>query len=75
MNTSQLARKFNPYIEPGQPIWFGKYVMVVPAISKASQGTGSPSTETPDLQSTFGWIYVFNQLAKSLPVRDFLWHH
>ena len=38
MDTNDLARKFNTYIEPDQPIWYGKYVTVVPEVSKVNQG-------------------------------------
>ena len=71
MDTNELARKFNAYVEPDQPIWFGKYVTVVPKVSEANQG--GPGSQDPDLQSPLGWIYVFQQLARGMPVRDYLW--
>ena len=37
---SELDRKFDTYIEPDQPIWLGKYVTVVPDVSKAGTGNG-----------------------------------
>ena len=74
MSTRDLARKFDAYVEPDQPLWFGKYVMVVPdATAAAQQSAGQPGADTPDLQSTLGWIYVFQRLAQQIPVRDFLW--
>jgi hypothetical protein len=66
----ELDRKFDAYIEPDQPIWHGKYVMVVPDVSKAGSGSGS---DTPDLESALGWITVFGKLGQSVPLRDFLW--
>jgi hypothetical protein len=74
MTTRDLARKFDAYVEPDQPLWFGKYVMVVPdATAAAAQSAGQPGADTPDLNSTLGWIYVFERLARSIAVRDFLW--
>ncbi len=72
MDTGDMARKFNAYVEPGQPIWFGKYVTVVPDVTKAGQG-GDPGSGSPDINSAQGWIYVFDQLSLSVPVRDYLW--
>jgi hypothetical protein len=72
MDTSDLARKFNTYVEPDQPIWYGKYVTVVPDISKANQD-GQPGDQSPDLSSATGWIYVYDLLSRRLAVRDFLW--
>ena len=72
MSVSELARKFDAYVEPDQPIWYGKYVTVVPRASEANQGD-SPGDQTPDLKSASGWIYVFERLAQANPVRDFLW--
>jgi hypothetical protein len=72
MDTNDLARKFNTYTEPDQPIWYGKYVTVVPDVTKAKQG-GQPGQQSPDLQSATGWIYTYQQLSQGVPVRDFLW--
>ncbi len=72
MTTGELARKFDAYVEPDQPIWYGKYVTVVPRLSEVNQG-GSPGEQTPDLKSASGWIYIFDRLAQSVPVRDYLW--
>jgi hypothetical protein len=70
MTVRELDRKFDAYVEPGQPIWYGKYVTVVPQVSKVT--TDEP-TEAPDLQSALGWMSVFGRLSQSGPVRDFLW--
>ncbi len=75
LNIHDLARKFDAYVEPGQPVWYGKYVTIVPRASEANQGSGAPGGETPDLKSTLGWIYLFDRLAQTVPVRDFLWMH
>lgn len=72
MNEKEMTGKFDAYVEPDQPIWHGKYVMVVPRASEANQG-GAPGNQSPDLKSALGWIYVFDQLSRSLPVRDYLW--
>jgi hypothetical protein len=76
LTTRELARKFDAYVEPNQPAWYGKYVMVVPdATAAVQQSAGQPGADTPDLQSTLGWIYVFQRLAQSIAVRDYLWLH
>ena len=72
LSTPDLVRKFNAYTQPDQPIWYGKYVTVVPRVSEVGQG-GSPGDQAPDLKSAPGWIYVFDRLALSVPVRDYLW--
>jgi hypothetical protein len=72
MATSDLARKFDAYVEPGQAAWYGKYVMVVPDVSAVKEST-DPGSQSPDIQSVNGFIYVFDRLAQSTPVRDFLW--
>jgi hypothetical protein len=72
MATSDLARKFNVYTEPSQPLWDGKYVTVVPNASEANQ-PGQEANQLADLESPTGWIFVYQQLSKSMPVRDFLW--
>ena len=70
-SSQDLARKFDAYVEPGQTIWYGKYVTIVPKASSASHA--GPGADTPDIQSALGWIWVFQQLARTLPVRDYLW--
>jgi hypothetical protein len=76
MTTRELPRKFDAYVEPDQPAWYGKYVMVVPdATAATAQSAGQPGADTPDLHSALGWIYVFQRLARSIPVRDYLWLH
>jgi hypothetical protein len=72
MSTSDLARKFDAYVEPGQAAWYGKYVTVVPKVSAVDQ-TSTPAGDAPDLQSVSGFIFVFERLAQSVPVRDYLW--
>ncbi len=71
MSSQDLARKFDAYVEPDQSIWYGKYVTIVPKASSA--GHGGSGDDTPDIQSASGWIWVFDQLAKSVAVRDYLW--
>lgn len=71
MGTQELGRKFDAYIEPGQPIWYGKYVTMVPRVSEAND-PGSPQ-DLPDLKSALGWIWVFNRIGQTSPVRDYLW--
>ena len=71
MSTQDLARRFDTYVEPDQPAWYGKYVTIVPKVSSANQG-GS-GDDAPDIQSAQGFTWVFQQLAKSMPVRDYLW--
>jgi hypothetical protein len=73
MDTAELDRKFDAYVEPDQPIWYGKYVTVVPRVSEVGSGAGGPADQTPDLKSASGWIYVFDRLAQAIPVRDYLW--
>jgi hypothetical protein len=46
MTTRDLARKFDAYVEPDQPIWFGKWVMVVPDATAAAQQP-PPQTSPP----------------------------
>jgi hypothetical protein len=70
MSVTELTRKFDAYIHPDQPVWHGKYVMVVPEVSKAGAGG---SGETPDLESALGWISVMGRIGQSVPMRDFLW--
>jgi hypothetical protein len=70
-STQDLARKFDAYVEPGQPLWDGKYVTIVPKAS--SSNPGGPTDDPPDIQSALGWIWIFQELARVLPVRDFLW--
>jgi hypothetical protein len=73
MDTKELSRRFNEYINPDQPEWHGKFVMVVPRASEANAGSGGPGTLSPDLTTVNGFIYVFDRLARSVAVRDFLW--
>ncbi len=75
MNVRTLSRKFDAYAEPGQPIWSGRYVTLVPRASEAGRGEpGGPQAENlPDLNSAFGWIWVFRQLAARIAVRDLIW--
>lgn len=78
MNIRTLSRRFDAYAEPQQPLWSGQYVTIIPRASQVQkppqQGNGAPQgQELPDLNSVFGWIWVFRQLAYKLPVRDLLW--
>ena len=72
MNTNDLARKFNEYVEPDQPAWYGKFVIVVPRASEVNQ-SGGPGQDTPDINTVTGFITVYSRLAQMMPVRDFLW--
>jgi hypothetical protein len=72
MDTTELARKFNEYVEPDQPAWYGKFVIVVPRAGEVNQ-TGSSGQDAPDLSTVTGFITVYNRLALGVPVRDFLW--
>ena len=71
MAPQELARKFDAYVEPGQPIWYGKFVTILPRAADAPADI--PSQDKPDLKSAQGWIEVFNNLALRVPTRDLLW--
>jgi hypothetical protein len=78
ISTHDLARKFDAYTEPGQPVWYGKYVTVVPRVSDVGQagGAGAPAVNgAPDIKSPMGWLWLLDRLAQAVPVRDFLWLH
>ena len=72
MDTTELARKFNEYVEPGQPVWYGQFVIVVPRASVVSQPGGSVDQAT-DMSTVTGFLLVYQKLAQRMPVRDFLW--
>jgi len=74
MDIRTLSRKFDTYAEPGHDVWSGRYVTIIPRASEADQGSpGGPNIETPDLNSAFGWAWVFRSLALQGAVRDLLW--
>lgn len=74
MATRDLARKFDAYAEPGQPIWYGKYVLVVPRASDVRHGVGAPGHKpAPDIDSAMGFVWLLDRLSQVAPVRDFLW--
>jgi hypothetical protein len=78
MNVRTLSRRFDAYAEPGQPLWSGQYVTILPRASQVQKpeqpGNGGRSNQDlPDLNSPFGWIWVFRQLSLKLAVRDLLW--
>jgi hypothetical protein len=71
MNTSDLSRKFNEYVEPDQPAWYGNFVIVVPKATEANQGGSGQSA--PDMSTVTGFLAAYNRLAQMMPVRDYLW--
>jgi hypothetical protein len=76
MNVRTLGRKFDPYVVPGQSIWAGKYVTIVPRASDSGSLPGRPdrpNANLPDLGSAWGWIWVFDRLAQRTAMRDLLW--
>jgi len=74
MTLQDLSTRFDPYHQTGQSVWDGQYVMVVPQASSADQGGSNPPPPgAPNIQSVAGFAWVFDQLAKSMPVRDYLW--
>jgi hypothetical protein len=46
-------------------------VTVGPRASEANQGGGLQNV--PDLKSAPGWMWVFERLSITIPVRDYLW--
>ncbi len=73
-----LAHKFDAYVEPSQPLWYGKWVTILPRAADAPTDNptdpGDPGDpQRPDFESTSGWLSVFNNLALRAPLRDFLW--
>lgn len=68
-----LARKFDAYVEPDQPAWYGKYVTVLPKASEGNVPSSPDPQQQVDIRSASGWIWVFDQLARKFAVRDLLW--
>ena len=62
-----------PMSSPDQPIWYGKYVTVVPDVERGQPGRPARQPRRRICNSALGWIYVFQRLARACPVRDFLW--
>ena len=66
MSPTMLGRRFNTYYQPGQPVWNGKWVMVVPRVSKVAQtaapGTNPSAIEPPDLGTVAGWSWMIGGL-------------
>lgn len=75
MTTEVLSRKFDPYAEPNQALWSGRWVTIVPRVSEAANEIPQrpPAELLPDLNSAFGWMWVFNRLAVQSATRDLLW--
>ena len=74
MDVRTLSRKFDRYVEPGHDLWRDQYVTIVPRASEAAQPPApEPPADAVDLRSAFGWVWVFNQLAYRIAVRDLLW--
>jgi hypothetical protein len=74
LDTRALTRKFDAYVEPGQPVWYGKYVTILPRADEAPvDEPDDPGSDRPDIKSALGWITIFNRLAQRFAVRDLLW--
>ncbi|HYI21060.1 MAG TPA: hypothetical protein VEX62_00350 [Candidatus Limnocylindrales bacterium] len=77
MDIRTLSRKFDTYAEPGQEVWQGRYVTIIPKASEANQGTNGPggpgTSDAPDLNSAFGWAWALRSLAAQGAVRDLIW--
>jgi hypothetical protein len=75
LDLQALGRKFDTYAEPQQPLWSGRWVTIVPRASEVvvSEPGTNPNGQLPDVTSAFGWMWVFNEIAAKIAVRDLLW--
>jgi len=76
MDVRTLSRKFDEYVVPDQPTWYGKYVTIVPRANDTSHLAGrpdQPNGDLPNLGSAAGWMWLLDQLALRIPMRGFLW--
>lgn len=67
MSVATLGRRFNTYYQPGQPVWNGKWVTVIPLASQvlpvSGPGAAVGPADLPDLGSVFGWNWMLGRLA------------